>query len=397
MTIRVIQDEGRWWLQDVEGHPFVSIGINHLQSDCWLAPYNRHVMLERYGPDLADEQDNFNAEGKALPQLVDATLTRLELMGFNSLGLHTYDVPSGLYADRMFYCRAIEVFPLGSRFKFDEQRFPDIFSQDFETQLDDRIASMAAEHGDHDRFIGYAFSDIPRWYFYGNNGRGNHRVHPWVKDLFAQPEESAGYQAAFSALGHRNPATEEDSDTVMEAMIRWWYDLHVRLIRKHDPGRLILGDKLHSPHLIPDWFLEILKEYVDVVLIQWYTPVETQQETLTYIHRTTGKPILNGDSCFGCAKPPKQTKVKGFPVDSQAEVGAHYAAYLDGIMDLPFMLGWHHCGMMEQWDGGKRHDWEINENGFMNPFEELYDEIAGPMKAANERAQARHALSERVG
>ena len=36
--IRVQETDGVWWFVDGTGAPFVSIGVNHLQSDCWLAP-----------------------------------------------------------------------------------------------------------------------------------------------------------------------------------------------------------------------------------------------------------------------------------------------------------------------------------------------------------------------
>ncbi len=388
--LRVTEEDAVWWLLNPQGERFVSIGANHLQSDCWLAPYNRDEMLARYGQDLATDQDLFNPQGQALPRLVSSVLTQLQELGFNSLGLHTYDVPASFYGEQMYYLRAIELVPLGSRFRFGEQRFPDIFSEEFESELDAHLSRLTATHAPQARFMGYAFSDIPRWYFFGNGGRGSYRVHPWVLDLFNQDKQSAGYQAAMQALGHDQPSTEEDSDRVMQVMVRRWYELHCRLIRKHDPGRLIFGDKLHSPHLVPDWFLDLLKECVDVVLIQWYTPIEDQRETLLRIHQHTGKPILNGDSCFGHAKAPKQSKVKGYAVASQEEVGLHYAAYLDALMELPFMLGWHHCGILEQWDGGKRRDWEINENGFMDPFGKLYEEICGPMQGANLRSHQIH-------
>lgn len=62
-------------------------------------------------------------------------------------------------------------------------------------------------------------------------------------------------------------------------------------------------------------------------------------------------------------------------------------------MSLPFMLGWHHCGLVEQWDGGKTVDWAVNENGLFDPFENPYPEITVPAKAANERAHHWHTLS----
>ena len=394
MNISLTQKDHRWWFVDTEGRPFVSLGANHLQSDCWLAPYNREWMLERYGSDLADEQNRFNPAGNALPKLVTNTLNKLQDVGFNSLGMHTYDVPVDLYDSRMFHLRAIEMFPLGTRYRFASQRFPDIFSDEFASRLEQHILELLKTYGQSKGLMGWVFSDIPRWYFYGNGGRGKHVVHPWVKDLADLPPGSPGQLAVKDALGHTNPETEADSDRVLQEVVRQWVQLHASLLRRHDPGRLLFGDKLHSPALIPDWFLDTIKDVVDVILIQWYGPAEEQIPTLRRIHEATGKPILNGDSSFACADPSRQSGIKGKPVSSKTEAGRAYANYLDAIMKLPFMIGWHHCGIMEQWDGGKADPRFQNENGFLNPFEEPYPDFVTPMREANLRAHGLHEGAE---
>lgn len=175
-----------------------------------------------------------------------------------------------------------------------------------------------------------------------------------------------------------------------------WYDVHTRALRRHDPGRLIFGDKLHSPHTIPHWLLDTVRRHVDVLLIQWYKPFAEQRGALIELHRRLGKPILNGDSGFACLKPPHQTEVKGYRVADLVSVGRSYTEYLDGIMSLPFMIGWHHCGFMEQWDGGKRSEHgELSENGLMDPFERPHEPVVRAVRQANLRAAALHAESAR--
>lgn len=391
--VRLIEDDGVWWLCGPTEERFVSVGINHIQSDCWLAPYNRDYMEERYGADLGLADGRFNGEGEGLVKLLADLKEGLRDLGFNTFGMHTFDVPERLYADEFHYCVAIDYYPLGSRYRFGEQRFPDIFGEAFVEGLEKHIAAICGRHRFRERFIGYAYSDIPRWYFYEGQSLDREPVHPWVKDLLALPEGSPGRAVCREVVGEEAVTTREQSDAILRRVVAYWYRLHRELIRKHDPVHLLLGDKLHSPHRIPQWFPEILREEVDLLFIQWYCPMEEQRSTLERLHRTTGKPILNGDSCFGCAKPPRQTKVKGYPVESQAAVGAAYADYLEGAMRLPFMVGWHHCGLMEQWDGGKRNDWEINENGLMDPYGRWYPEITGPVREANRCAVQWHAAS----
>lgn len=388
--VRAQEEHGIWWLVSAEGKRFVSIGINHLQPDCWLAPYNRDFMLQRYGADLATADGRFNPDGEALPRLVDATKAKLHDLGFNTLGIHTYGVPARLFRDEFYYCVDIRAISLGSRFRFGRDTFPDIFAEDFETLLDTRVREICSEHRDNARFIGYAYCDIPRWYFYEGQELDAQPVHPWIDDLAALPDAAPGKQACIEAAGADRITSRQQSDAAMAAVVARWYEIHAETIRRHDPNHLLLGDKLHSPHRLPEWFIPILKRSVDILFIQWYTPIDQQVETLTDLHRATGKPILNGDSCFSCPKPPKQTKVKGYKVESQAEVGRRYAEYLEGAMKLPFMLGWHHCGLVEQWDGGKQNDWEMNENGLFDPFEEPYAEITDCVREANGQVSRWH-------
>lgn len=389
-AITVQQGHGTWWLQDARARRFASLGVNHLQSDCWLAPYNRDFMVKRYGRDLVGPDGQFNPEGKALRRLVDDVKNDLLDLGFNTLGMHTYGIPVEFFANEFYYCVAIEHFPLGSRYQFGKQRFPDVFSESFAAALERRVRDVCLQHRQQERLIGYAYSDIPRWYFYAGETPDGEAIHPWVKDLLSLPDGAAGRQACRAVVGDEEVTSRAQSDAILRRIVERWYTLHATLIRRYDSMHLLLGDKLHSPHRLPRWFLPIIRDNVDILFIQWYTPVEQQAVTLEALHAATGKPILNGDSCFSCPKPPQQTRVKGYKVSSQAAVGKAYADYLKGAMRLPFMLGWHHCGLMEQWDGGKQHTWEINENGLFDPFGNPYVEITDPVRAANGMAETWH-------
>jgi len=388
--IRVENRQGVWWLISPEGDPFVSLGVNHLQPDCWLAPYNREHMLRTYGGDLEGTPGRFHPDGQALPRLVDRLIPRLRGMGFNTLGIHTVDVPARLFADHLYYCVAVEFHPLGSRFRFGEDVFPDIFSDAFTAALEEHIRSLTRLHRDNPSLIGYVFSDIPRWYFYEGQRLDRQAVHPWVEDLARMPPGSTGASRLRAVLGKPRAETRDESNAVLRVMVDQWYRLHATLLRKHDPGRLLLGDKLHSPHRIPRAFEPILREHLDILCVQWYTPPEEQAEVLRGLHERTGLPILNGDSSFCCPQPPHQTEVKGFALPSRTAAGEAYHHYLTRVMAWPFMLGWHHCGILEQWDGGKSHDWERNENGFLTPFEAPIPEYVTPMTLANQQAHSLH-------
>jgi hypothetical protein len=418
--------DGVWWLVDPADGPFVSVGVNHVQGDCWLAPYNRRQSLDRFGADLAaGEGKTFNPDGQAIIKVMDWVKARMGEMHFNTLGIHTYGVPAQSYMNDVYYCLAVEAFPLGSGYRFSEQTFPDIFSEDFEQLLERTVQPIARTHRHSPGLIGYAYSDIPRWYFFGDKGKAQLPHHPWVSDILNLPAKAAGKRRCVEILQQRYPSaaalaetygleaeswqdvadcrdwpetpqvdrTRDDGDALLRALVERWYSLHAEVIRRHDPDHLLLGDKLHSPHRLPAWFPDILRRWVDVVLVQWYCPFDQQQGTLAELHRQTGKPILNGDSCFACPKPPRQTKVKGTLVQTQEAVGDAYRRYLRELCSQPFMLGWHHCGFVEQWDGGKDIEWQLNENGFFDPFLRPHEQLVAEVSAANAQAHAWHGQS----
>lgn len=58
--------------------------------------------------------------------------------------------------------------------------------------------------------------------------------------------------------------------------------------------------------LFREWLLPVLAKYVDVVLVQSYNHFDKDREMLDWIHKGTGKPMLNGDGRFGYPNPHQQ-------------------------------------------------------------------------------------------
>ena len=71
-----------------------------------------------------------------------------------------------------------------------------------------------------------------------------------------------------------------------------------------------------------------------------------------------------------------------------------YRNTLAGMMSRPYMIGWHHCGMLQQWDESERGDVASNENGFMDPFENYYTQWTDAIQQVNGAAKELHAKSK---
>lgn len=206
----------------------------------------------------------------------------------------------------------------------------------------------------------------------------------------------AGWEDFAGVTQWRVPKDEKqgaaDQREMNKRITKGWLKTHHDLIRKYDPNPLILGDKV-SAHgqAQPDWVWDIVKDYVDVVLIQdfdFYGPKHEAKLKAIY-EMTGGKPIINGDHAYGCPRP-NMKKHKGIHVKDLNRVGEEYARYLKGIMGLPFMLGWQNCGYLEQWAGGTKDNTGKEQCGFFDPFGNPLMEAMTHVKRANGSAVRWH-------
>ena len=114
------------------------------------------------------------------------------------------------------------------------------------------------------------------------------------------------------------------------------------------------------------------------------------------LYEQLGKPIYNGDGSYSYVQPNQQqwgakgwrTKAKSFE-----EVASFYQETLEGMMATPYTIGWHHCGFLEQWDPAERGDSPMNENGFMDPFENYHTQWTNVIRSVNAEAATLHEAS----
>ena len=85
-------------------------------------------------------------------------------------------------------------------------------------------------------------------------------------------------------------------------------------------------------------------------------------------------------------------EAKGWRTEAKSfeEVASFYRETLEGMMATPYMIGWHHCGCLEQWDPAERGDSPMNENGFMDPFENYHSEWTDVIQEVNSKAANLH-------
>jgi hypothetical protein len=435
--VRVEQIDGVWWFIGPDGDKFVSIGVNHIEPHLWLAPYNKAATLKKYGSDMVGPDDHFNTDGEAAEKWIDAQIETTRELGFNTFGKHTHPaIDPKLYQEKIYYIASLNTAPLaGWQERHGRGPRPDVFSVDFQSFVETRIKYVAELHNDQRNLIGYLYADVPSWVM----GRGEQMerndttmIYPWINAILSLGESSPGKLRWLEHLKQRYPnaetaaeawgmpisptygiswaemarqmdwtnptdvaAAKKDMLAFMPIIAKQWYSLHERLIRKYDPNHLILGDKnMVMWHY--DFMLPAVKNHVDVVCVQAYGPWDKDRKLTDMIYEATGKPIFNGDGCFGLAGPNQQEwGVKGFRTGAKSleDVARLYEEMLRGMMSTNYYVGWHHCGYIEQWDASERGDAPRNENGFLDPMEKHRTQWTDVLKAVNPKAGELHSAA----
>ncbi len=432
--VQVKQIDGVWWFIGPDGDKFVSLGVNHIEPHLWLAPYNKEATLKRYGQDMVTAAGLFNPQGKAVERWIDRQIEICGDLHFNTFGKHTHEtIHSALYKDRMYYIASLETAPLaGWQERNGNGPRPDVFSADFKTFLDRRVRQVCAEHKDSRNLLGYLYTDVPSWIMgkKDQNERDERTmIYPWINAILPLGEASPGKQRWIEHLRTRyeSPAAaaevwglpmsptygvswekmarlqtwfeptdkgraKTDMVAFMYVLAEQWYGMHHDAIRKYDPNHLILGDKnMVMWHY--EWMMPAMKKYVDVVTIQAYGRWSVDGKTADRLYEELGKPIYNGDGSYSYVQPnQKDFGAKGWRTKAQSfeEVAAFYEETLEGMMAKPYMIGWHHCGCLEQWDPAERGDSPMNENGFMDPFENYHTEWTDVIREVNAKAAELH-------
>ena len=435
--IRVEQIDGVWWFINAEGERFVSLGVNHIEPHLWLAPYNKKATLERYGEDMVDENGRFNTDGEAAKKWIDRQVEIVHGMSFNTFGPHTHGtIDPALYKEQVYYVARLDTAPLaGWRERNGEGPRPDVFSHDFRHFVKSRVKDVCAEHRDSPNLLGYLYTDVPSWLL----GKAEQKeagndimIYPWVNAIIELGEASPGKQRWLELLKERYPSAEAAAETwgiaisptygiswdTMARRIDWlqptdrekadadmvaflhliadqWYRIHREVVLAEDPNHLLLGDKNMSMWHY-DWVLAAAKKHIDVVAIQSYGFWPDDVKLTDRIYEATGKPIFNGDGCFSFAAPQQQEwGVKGFRTGAKSieEVARFYRETLEGMMATPYVVGWHHCGYLQQWDAAERGDAPRNENGFLDPFENEITTWTDVIREVNAKAEKLHEQS----
>ena len=435
-TYHTEQVDGVWWLVTPDGDRQVSLGVNHVQPLLMLGPHNREATLGRYGADFIkpgstgteavienagfELASDFYPHGDAARRWYRKIRSDLLKWGFNALGYHT-TLPRHLFRLDLSYVQAIAAARLerySGRAGLEVEHL-DPFAESTRKHVERALLPLCQDCSGDRNLIGWAFNDVPEW-----RAPEPPALHPWVRAVASGSPASPGKRRWVELLERRHgdvvsarrahgvqasgwmdfpgitdwpegatEAAHADGQAFLEIIAEQWYKVYYWAVKRCDSEHLILGGKLHGGHL-PDYLLPVLERYVDVVYIQWYGRMDEQRDRLIEIHRKTGKPILLGDSGFSVVAD-GQEGAKGVKVETQAQVGEEYHRYLRAAMELPFVVGWHHCGYVEGRPELGAY-FPGRQCGFVDPWGNVHTDAIVRVQEANRMAEPWHAAAKPV-
>ena len=390
--------DGIWWLVTPEGNAFISKGVNHVNFRADDAP------KLGYSPYLRTVQSKYGSEDA----WAQAVVARLRDWDFNTLGAWTS--PS-TFSRNMAYTINLS---LATRAGADwlKGSVGDFFSQDLEQKMDGACRQLCQPRAGDPWLLGYFTDNELRW---GADWRGKQSL---LEEYLRFPKDSAGRKAALEFLQKRyadvaalnrawgtkiaswdelSGREETSGDTARADQAAWqqavgerYFAVCRKAIRKADPNHLILGCRFAGQ--APDPVLRGLKDYVDVVSFNNYGQT-APAEALQNIHRLTGRPIMLTEFSFKAMDSGlPNTKGAGRPVETQKDRADGFTRYVQGLLDLPFMVGFHWFEHADEPKEG-RFDGENSNYGLVTIEDRPWDVLTQSMTQVNAGLEARHAKS----
>jgi hypothetical protein len=394
---RVEQRDGRWWLLDQDGKPFLAKAVNCVDAGVTPDKFNpknpAYCALKFYPTDAA---------------WAAATATRLKGWGFNTIGGYS-DEPI-VRGQGMPYTVALV---MGGWFGIP---WVDIRDPESVKKLEGIAATEAAKVRDDPLCIGYFLDNELGWwdetaflYWMGRPGTERLKQVLWgmlkeayrgdlracLRDFVVEPTPKtfADLQGELKvcrwAPGRRPVVVERFIGTLADD----YYDVTTAALRKADPNHLILGDRYLSFYAQP--VARAAGRHVDVVTTNYNTFAASGWILPSYfdtLYRITGKPIMVTEYYFASMENQTGNKNQSGPfmvVPTRRERAAGAREMTERLWRLPYLVGAHWFQFADEPPLG-RDDGEDFAFGLVDNQDRPYEDLTAAFADVNGKAEALH-------
>ena len=333
---RTEQRNGRWWLVDPEGNPFIFKGVAVFSVG--RSRRQQEVFSEKYGTARA---------------WADEGMDQLRSLGFNGLGAWSAvddvrgsgsPMPYTVIVSPMGRYHSVHLKRYGGKYLqhgWQNYRFDlaMVFDPEFDTFVESELAKVE-KYKDDPWLVGY-FTD---------------NEIPWVNDaldrhLTLLAHDEPGYLAAREWFDERKgkgakveEITPEDRQAFNAFCLETYLSKVTAALRRHDTNHLYLGcrfnqwkEELHSREMF-----EVAGRYMDVISINHYQRWKPDPEEIANFGRWSGRPFMvtefytkGEDSLL------PNTSGAGWNVHTQQDRGFFYQNFCLELLKSKCCVGWH--------------------------------------------------------
>jgi len=252
--------------------------------------------------------------------------------------------------------------------------FPDVFSKEFETNVDAAARQQCEPLQADANLIGWFIGNEPQW------ARDFGSLTPWAEMVLRDPEPSAT-QAKLRELLAASPG---DAEKIKEEFLytcgRKYFETVAAAVRKYDSHHLNLGIRFAGT---PDKRWIKMSSIFDTLSMNIYS--ETFAPDAAKVRRFSemcGRPVIIGE--FTAAAPGRGLQGLFYyvhKVRDYAERGRAYRYYVENSAADPYIIGAHWFQMVDDLPTGRPSDEERLNYGFINVLDLPYEDL---VKAARE-------------
>lgn len=392
--------DGKAWFQTPAGKLFLSLGVNAIGDQSYRAPNDVY-----YDPVK-------NQYGGKKEAWVQKTLDRLKQWRFNTIGCWSDDALLG----KKFPFTYMLYIARGNPW---DSVLDSVFSEDFVARAREN-AKKALPYKDDPSLIGYFLdNELPWWGQYGWNDTSQKTLlekyalngvddanRAALKGFLTErySGDIDGFNQVWGTQFHsfedfyqpvtlvvRTKKEKADADAWAGVVAERYFAVTTKALREVDPHHLILGVRFAGQ--APWDVVAACGKYCDVVSVnQYQRSGEVDRALLDHFYAKTHKPILLTEYSFSAKENQSgdpNTSGADVAVPTQKERVEHLKKFTEGLLQLPYIVGFHWFEWADQSPLG-RFDGENCDYGLVDIHDKEYASLTQAHTQVNSTAAQLH-------
>jgi hypothetical protein len=256
--------------------------------------------------------------------------------------------------------------------------FPDVFSDEFEANVEAAAKRQCAPLADDPRLIGWFLGNEPHW------ARPFGALESFADTILSDGEPSATRSKLEEMLEAHPEDAEHIKDDFLFVCARKYFETVTAAVRRHDPNHLVLGIRFAGR---PGRRWAELSALFDVFSVNIYSPdFAPDPEQVSEWAAISGRPVMIGE--FTAAAPGRGLQGLFYfvhKVRDQAERGKANRYYVENAAAHPDIVGSHWFQLVDDLPTGRPSDEERLNYGLINVIDIPYPHLVEAARLTHER------------